>query len=67
MKNKKYIPCEVCYCDDCRTGLHRLGSWYCPVLKKQICEICCYYDMDAIGERQTRIHCKEIKCLYLKD
>ena len=67
MLKNKYIPCEVCKCEDCKTGKHRNGSWYCPVLKQQICEVCCYYDMDSIGEKKTRILCKEIKCPHLRN
>lgn len=25
----------------------KIESWYCPMLKGQICDICCYYDMEA--------------------
>ena len=63
-KNKKYIACQVCDCDDCKFGTHRKGSWFCPVLKKQICDVCCYYDMDAIENCGIRKKCKKIKCKY---
>ena len=63
MKKKKYKPCEVCECGDCRTGKYREeGSWMCPVLKKQICSVCCYFDMDSVENTETRKQCKKIKC-----
>jgi len=57
-KNKKYIPCEECDCEDCKTGKYRNGSWYCPLLKKQVCEVCCHYDIQ--GEED----CSKIKCKH---
>ena len=66
MHKNKYIPCEVCNCEDCKKGIHRSGSWFCPALKKQICEVCCYYDMDAIEYKNVRKLCKKLKCQHLK-
>lgn len=62
-----YNFCEVCDCDDCKKGTYRYGSWHCPVLNKQICDVCCYYDTDAIEYNNIRKQCKEINCEYLKE
>lgn len=56
---KKYKPCEVCKCGDCEIGAYREGSWWCPFFKKQICSICCQYDMTA------REKCKSLRCEHL--
>lgn len=63
---KKYIPCEVCLCIDCREGSYRDGSWFCPVLRKQICEVCCYYDSkDPTWEIEKK--CQSIRCKHYKE
>ena len=66
---KKYKPCEVCDCEDCKKGTYRHGSWLCPVLNMQICEVCCCYDMDAIDVwvqgkkyKNFRNKCDEVGC-----
>jgi len=64
---KKYKACEFCECGDCKDGSYRSGSWYCPALKKQICEICCYFDMEAIEYIKVRKLCKKLKCKHLKE
>ena len=60
----KYIPCGICNCDDCKKGTYREGSWFCPAWNKQICEVCCYYDMDSIEYKDIRDKCKSLKCNY---
>ena len=55
---KKYKPCKVCPCGDCKDGTYRIGTWYCPIYKLQICDICCHYDM------QDHAQCKKIKCKH---
>jgi hypothetical protein len=64
---KKYKACEICNCEDCKIGTYRNGSWYCPALSKQICDICCYYDMDGIEYINIRELCKKLKCQHLKE
>ena len=70
MKKEKYKPCEVCTCEDCRDGHDGRRSWHCPVLKKQICDICCVYDADAADikykGKQMRVWCKKEKCKKLE-
>jgi hypothetical protein len=61
---KTYIACEICDCGDCKTGTNRKGSWFCPVLKKQICDVCCFYDMDAMEYKQVRLKCKSLRCSH---
>ena len=62
MKNKIY-PCELCDCYD------HDNYWMCPVLKKQICDVCCLYDVDAgdvkFKGKQMRYWCKKEKCKHL--
>jgi hypothetical protein len=53
---KKYKPCGVCTCEDCKDGTYRIGSWYCPYYKLQICDICC--------DMQDHEQCKKIKCKH---
>ena len=57
---KKYKPCEVCDCEDCKIGRYGRESWYCPILEKQICNICCVYDTDET----MRNECKRLNCPY---
>ena len=64
---KNYKSCELCDCGDCKEGTYREGSWFCPVLQKQICDVCCYYDMDAIEYKDIRIKCKSIRCKHYKE
>jgi len=59
---KNYKSCEFCNCEDCKTGKYRQDSWFCPVLKIQICDICCCYDMDSIEYSNIRKACKKMKC-----
>jgi len=59
--NKKYKPCEECGCQDCKTEVWRNGSWHCPLLKKQVCGICCY-DIQA-EEDCTKTKCKHKRTL----
>jgi hypothetical protein len=62
--NKKYIPCEVCKCGECQVGKYRSGSWYCPLLKRQICEVCCYYDTQS---EMAGVVCENLHCQHFKD
>jgi hypothetical protein len=69
MKNKKYKACAVCTCVDCRDGANGRKSWMCPVLKEQICDVCCHYDADACDIKfkdvQMRYWCTKVKCRHL--
>jgi hypothetical protein len=58
-----YIPCEVCKCEDCYKGTHRSGSWYCPVLEKQICDVCCHYDTKS----ELGLDCLFILCEHYNE
>lgn len=57
---KKYKSCKVCNCENCREGLYRIDSWYCPLYKKQICDICCFEDNQYIN----KLKCMSLKCKY---
>jgi len=61
---KKYIPCQICKCKDCLKGTYRINSWFCPILKKQICDICCHFDMDAIEYKKIRKQCIKTNCKH---
>jgi hypothetical protein len=64
---KNYKSCEVCNCVDCKKGTYRIGSWYCSVLKKQICDICCYYDKVDIKGQDLTLKCKSLKCKHYRE
>jgi hypothetical protein len=64
LKQLFYKSCEVCNCGDCKNGNYRLYSWFCPVLRKQICDVCCYYDIDDYDGESIRMKCKSLKCEY---
>jgi len=61
---KKYKSCEVCDCEDCKKGTYRDESWFCPVLKKIICDVCCYYDSKDLKGIDLSIKCKSVRCQY---
>ena len=65
--NKMYKSCEVCNCGDCRTGNYRDGSWFCPALQKQICDICCWYDSKDVEGIDLSTKCKSLRCNYYKE
>ena len=69
---RKYKSCEICSCDECKSGRYRHGSWLCPVLRKRICSTCCRFDADAEYVKfngrvyyNFRSKCKKIKCVHL--
>lgn len=57
--NREYKTCKVCNCSDCKIGTFDRESWYCPILKKQTCDICC---LDTILE--LKLKCQSIKCIH---
>ena len=68
----QYKACEICTCDDCKTGKYREASWHCTAFNCQICDCCCKYDMNA--EQMTingktvkhpRKKCMKVKCKHL--
>jgi hypothetical protein len=65
LKRLFYKACEVCSCQDCKSGKYRNGSWLCPVLRKQICEVCCKYDVGDNSGESFRMKCTSLKCEYL--
>ena len=66
-KMKNYKPCEICECGDCRDGSYRNDSWFCPVLQKQICDVCCYYDMRDPYFGDIAMKCKSMRCKHYKE
>jgi len=68
-KTAKKPYCECCTCTECKQGIHRDGHWYCPVFNCQICDVCCYYDMDGMPTtvkgctyNDVRKYCKKSGC-----
>jgi len=64
---KIYKACQVCDCEDCTKGTNRDASWYCPVFKKQICDVCCIYDLQDAVYAEIRAKCRKAKCIHFKE
>lgn len=59
--------CVLCP-ESCATDPHHGAEhWHCPMLDGQICNVCCYYDMDLdIRGRWPKI-CKNLNCNHYNE
>jgi len=64
---KVYTACEVCDCDDCKKGTNRSSSWHCQAFNKQICDVCCTYDLQDAVYAEIRSKCRKVKCVHFKE